>query len=379
MWSRPWLRWLVPLAAVLAIAATALVAGSATADVKLPPRSAEQLLVDLRQPVDGFSGTVEQSADPGIPTLPGVSDHGSDFTSLLSGTHSLRVAYAAPDRFKVALLGELSERSITRDGSQVWTWSSRDNEVTHREVTPATADRTGHPRVRGHRPDNPGAGPGAVPATPQEAAQRFLSAVADTTEVSVATNTTVAGRHAYELILRPRDTRSLLSEVAIAIDGVEHVALRVQVFADDRPAPVASIGFTAVDFAVPAAQVFEFTPPPGAKVTEADSPSATPGEPGEPGAQRGIDEEPTLVGEGWTTVAVGRLPADLGQSSADPDQAPDDPAAQVGFYLEQLPEVSGAWGSGRLLAGTAFSVVITDDGRFAAGAVPPDLLYDALG
>ena len=71
MRTRPWLRWLVPFAAVLAIAATTLVAGNASADEKLPPRSAEQLLVDLQQArVDGFSGTVQQSADLGIPALP---------------------------------------------------------------------------------------------------------------------------------------------------------------------------------------------------------------------------------------------------------------------------------------------------------------------
>ena len=75
--TRPWLRWLVPLAAVLAIAATTLVAGNASADEKLPPRSAEQLLVDLQQAeLDGFSGTVQQSADLGIPALPGMGEQG---------------------------------------------------------------------------------------------------------------------------------------------------------------------------------------------------------------------------------------------------------------------------------------------------------------
>ena len=38
-----------PWAAVLAVVATTLVAGSASADEKLPPRSAEQLLVDLQE------------------------------------------------------------------------------------------------------------------------------------------------------------------------------------------------------------------------------------------------------------------------------------------------------------------------------------------
>ena len=120
--TRPWLRWLVPLAALLTVITTALVAGNASADEKLPPRSAEQLLVDLQQAqVTGFSGTVEESANLGIPTLPGVSQHGADFTSLISGSHTLHVAYAAPDSAKVSLLGNLSESSVIRHGTDVWT------------------------------------------------------------------------------------------------------------------------------------------------------------------------------------------------------------------------------------------------------------------
>ena len=62
--------------------------------------------------------------------------------------------------------------------------------------------------------------------------------------------------------------------------------------------------------------------------------------------------------------------------------------ARQGGYLEELRElkafrdklqaVSGSWGSGRLLAGTAFSAVWTDDGRLAVGAVRPDVIYQAL-
>ncbi len=47
--------------------------------------------------------------------------------------------------------------------------------------------------------------------------------------------------------------------------------------------------------------------------------------------------------------------------------------------MTSLPEVSGAWGSGRLLKGTLFTAVLTDDGRMAIGAVPAEVLYEALG
>ena len=46
--------------------------------------------------------------------------------------------------------------------------------------------------------------------------------------------------------------------------------------------------------------------------------------------------------------------------------------------LEALPTTSGAWGTGRVLSGTLFSAILTDDGRIAIGAVPPAVLGDAL-
>ena len=39
--------------------------------------------------------------------------------------------------------------------------------------------------------------------------------------------------------------------------------------------------------------------------------------------------------------------------------------------LDQLPKVSGSWGSGRLLAGNLFSVLLTDDGRVLGGVGHP--------
>ena len=369
--TRPWLRWLVPLAAVLAIAASTLVAGNATAEEKLPPRTAEQLLVDLQQAdVDGFSGTVEQSADLGIPALPGVSEHGSEFSSLISGTHTLRVAYAAPDSAKVSLLGDLSESSVIRRGDQVWTWSSKDNTATHTTIDRQSAD---HPKDL----------PADAPKTPQEAAQRILAAADDTTTVTTDSDVTVAGRAAYELVLRPKDTRSLISSVRIAVDGTEHVALRVQVFAGDRPAPVASIGFTEVDFTTPPASTFTFTPPPGATVEQV-TPNEHSGDHAATGHQAA---KPTVVGKGWTSVTIATLPKGDRSSTESPNSDHSGPnghgygggEVDLQAYLAQLPQVSGSWGSGRLLAGTAFSVVFTDDGRVAAGAVPPELLYDALG
>jgi hypothetical protein len=46
--------------------------------------------------------------------------------------------------------------------------------------------------------------------------------------------------------------------------------------------------------------------------------------------------------------------------------------------LQSLPVSSGAWGTGRILNGTLFSAILTDDGRVAIGAVAPEALGAAL-
>src|SRR6185436_2394028 len=93
------------------------------------------------------------------------------------------------------------------------------------------------------------------------------------TEVTTSGTATVAGRSAYELVLKPREATSLVAQVRVAIDGAEHVPLRVQVFAKSVADPVFEVAFSAVDFARPDASQFVFRPPPGTAVTEVKVPA----------------------------------------------------------------------------------------------------------
>jgi hypothetical protein len=49
----------------------------------------------------------------------------------------------------------------------------------------------------------------------------------------------------------------------------------------------------------------------------------------------------------------------------------------MGAILDSLPTVHGSWGSGRLLRGRLFSVLLTEDGRILVGAVSGDRLQAA--
>ena len=64
----------------------------------------------------------------------------SDFTSLVSGSHTLRVWYSGEDQQRLALLGTLGESDIVRNGTDVWTWSSETNAATHYQLPDRDGD-----------------------------------------------------------------------------------------------------------------------------------------------------------------------------------------------------------------------------------------------
>ncbi|MEU5911603.1 sigma-E factor regulatory protein RseB domain-containing protein [Micromonospora sp. NPDC047527] len=368
--SRPVLRWLVPATAVVAVIGGGAAVGTfaAEAEPSLPPRTAAQLLVDLQTSrLEGLSGTVVQRADLGLPPLVGLVP-GNDLTTLLTGTHTLRVWYSGPERQRVALLDTLGERDVIRNGRDLWTWESRGN--TARHLTLGDAATAGKPAIE--------AGP-SLPATPQQAADLALGAIDPSTEVSVGRSATVAGRAAYELVLQPRDRDSLVHQLRIAIDAKQHVPLRFEVLAKGSDQPAFEVAFTQVDYRRPDADQFAFNPPPGVTVTEETAERPAAGRPDH--APPAGDPQVRAEGSGWTTVLVARLDDAAGKSiGAKPDASSaakpaGAPEVDVSALLGGLPEVSGDWGSGRLFTSRLVSVLLTDDGRVLAGAVTPERLY----
>ena len=84
--DHPKARWVLPVAAVGVIGATALTVNqTANADSGLPSRTAAQLLADVRSAnVSSLSGTVVQTSDLGLPEIPGLGSSGRPATALSS-------------------------------------------------------------------------------------------------------------------------------------------------------------------------------------------------------------------------------------------------------------------------------------------------------
>jgi outer membrane lipoprotein-sorting protein len=249
-------RWAVPAGAVGAVGmviAGSVIAGAQAAPA-LPARTAAQLLADITRsaaPPSSLSGVIVATASLGLPQLPDTGG-GISGLSLLTGSHTVKFWYSGPAHVRFAAAAQLGETDLRRDGRQVWLWDSGSQTATH-IVLPARS---------GHRPD-----------ASWQAVRQVLAAVGPTTKVSVQQNVTVAGQAAYQLAIAPRDSRSLIGQILIAVDAHGYLPLRLQVFARGGASPAYQVGFTALSFARPAASNFTFTPPPGAKVKNVQIPS----------------------------------------------------------------------------------------------------------
>jgi outer membrane lipoprotein-sorting protein len=362
-------RWAVPVGALVvtgAVMAGSLMSGAQAAP-SLPARTPAQLLAAVGQDQGpALYGSVLETASLGLPSLPGNSSNPTSITSLLTGSHTVNVWYASPERYRLALPASLSETDVIRNGSTVWLWQSTANAVTEISVP---ADKAKYKPT-----------PMTTPAlTPQQAANQVLAAVGPTTAVSVDSNVVVAGQAAYELVVAPKDARSLVGQIRIAVDGHNGVPLRVQVFARGASNPAISVGFTSVTFATPAPADTSFTPPADAKITK-ENPGQEPKPGGQPN-ETGI----TTIGSGW--LAVLDLPSSaLTAGSAGPRPGPPnvpmngasgESAAALRALIGSATVEHGAWGTGRLLRTSLISVLITDSGSTFVGAVQPSVLYAA--
>ncbi|MBJ6620933.1 MULTISPECIES: LolA family protein [unclassified Streptomyces] len=382
-------RYVVPVA-VMGVAAVTIGLVPAIADSgdpDLPKVTAEQLIEKIaKSDVQQLSGTVKISTDLGLPDLgglesglmsgmsgkPGASggedgsaaDPSAKLTELVSGTHTLRVAADGPDRQKLSLLENAAEYSLIHDGKDVWGYDSASNEVYHA----TTSEAPGQPEKQA-KPEKD------VPATPKDFADQALKAVDDTTSVTVDGTAQVAGRDAYRLVIEPKQEGSTVGAVSIAVDAKTGMPLKFTLTPASGGAAVVDAGFTQVSFAKPDASTFDFTPPEGAKVTEADETAGAPEHGREPvggDAVEGLDGL-KVIGEGWNSIAA----FDTGGQGLPTASAGGDAGALSGFLGSFGDQVKGDFGSGTVFKTRLVNALITDDGKVYAGAVTKEALVKA--
>lgn len=373
--SRNSLRWLpaivVPAVVVAAVIAVPLQAGAA---VDLPDKTPEQVLLLVNDStVSAFSGTVAQSADLGLPALdlgagmgevaPTESSTGALPTALelLSGSHDFRVYVKDESQSRVQVKDRMAERDVIHNGSDVWLYDSSSNAATHLSLQPdlpATAEAK-FAELQSQLPTDL--------STPAQLAERFLAELDPSTTVSVGTDARVAGRSVYQLVLTPKTADTLVESVSIAVDSETGLPLQVTVLAQGQSTPALQVGFTAIDFEVPNAALFDFVPPAGATVTEQTVPTVSGGAAGDAAVDHMGDhraaagEVPIVTGTGWSSII--EVPA-----TAVPAKLGDNP---------MVDQLMTAVDGGRALTTSLLTVFLATDGRAFAGAVPLALLQAA--
>jgi outer membrane lipoprotein-sorting protein len=337
----------VAVAGAVGLGLLAIPAGAGAAP-ELPPVTPEDLVTSVLSADPGaFGGTVELDNALGLPALP-------NLPQAADGTSTARIWSDGQGRGRIQLPTSSGERTLVSDGTTFWAWNSEDGTV---RKAPAE-----------------GKGPaehGSAAADPTAAATQALQALRSTSDVRVDGTAEVAGRAAYELVLTPAASeRTLLREVRLAVDAEKRVPLRLTVLANGSTDPALQIGFTDLDFGQQDPAMFTFTPPPGATVEPAPAPDA------QQHARPEGSAAPTIVGDGWDTVAVASG-AQLGGVLDNPGQPGTADRPKVDLSALGTP-VSGPWGRGTLISTAVASAIVTDDGRIAAGAVPEQVLTEAL-
>ncbi|MFJ3907041.1 LolA family protein [Streptomyces vinaceus] len=390
-------RYAVPVAvAGVAAATVAMVPAFANSGgPDLPKMTAQQLIEKVAaSDVQQLSGSAKISTDLGLPKLAsgllggaggggvagGSANPEDKIAQLANGSHTVRVAADGPDRQKLTFVDGKDEYSLIHNGADVWGYDSKANEVWHEKNPEAAAGK-----------DQKKTAERLGGASPQQLAQDVLKAAGPTTDVSVGETAQVAGRNAYQLVLKPKQSGSTVGSVKIAVDAANGVPLRVQLLAAEGGKPIVDAGFTKVDFAKPSADTFAFTAPKGAKVTEG---AAEAGKDGHGKEFKGLDAFPGLdaltggmggkdgkggdtkvLGEGWATIA--RIDTGAGKGLQELENSKDAPKEAKQFLDSLGGKVNGKFGEGRVFKTRLVNALITDDGKVYVGAVTKDALVQA--
>ncbi|MFF2844835.1 outer membrane lipoprotein carrier protein LolA [Streptomyces sp. NPDC058001] len=385
-------RYAVPVTVMGVAAATIglVPALASSGDPDLPKISAQQLIEKIaKSDTQQFSGTVKISTDLGLPDVGGAlssfapgakggnatADPQAKLTELATGTHTLRVAGDGPDRQKLSVLDDAAEYSLIHNGDQVWAYDSKSNSVYHAKDTGAAEHG-----AKGDKSDKADkTAPKDLPSTPKEFADEALKASADTTSVTVDGTAKVAGRDAYKLLIKPKQSGSTVGAITIAVDARNGTPLKFTLTPASGGSAVVDAGFTSVDFSKPAASTFDFTPPKGAKVTEADDVKAehkadgSAKDQGKGAAEQGFNST-DVIGEGWSSIAVINTPG--GQGIPSGSETGGSPEAQK--FLNSLgDQVTGKFGKGTVFSTRLINALVTDNGKVYVGAVTKDALVKA--
>ncbi|GHF49891.1 hypothetical protein FHX82_003817 [Amycolatopsis bartoniae] len=350
-------RWaVVVVVAVLLVAVPLVVSALRPAGHSLDAaRLRDLVLASESVPYQGYAQSTGSLALPQLPDL-------ADVSALFSTTTTTHAWYAAPDRYRVAVLTTGGERDLYRLPEGEYTWDYGADQLTE---------------LQGEAPVRL---PRAADLLPPELARRILR-TAPRDAVTTLPARRVAGIAASGLRLVPADSGTTIGQVDVWADPGSGLPLRVEVTARGQRAPILVSEFQQVGQTAPVVTAPVPAPSSGFTVTTAPDLSRALNALGQvrlPGTLAGRRASQTnvgiqgaaLYGEGLATFAAVAIPRNVADSAADA-------AAKAGAATVPL-----TFGDAVLLsiAPLSLAVVRPPGGRRAfllAGLVTPAVLQAA--
>jgi len=384
-------KWTAAFVAPSVIAAGAIFAAAPASAIDLPDVTAEELLLIMDGETVDFSGTVVKTSNLGLPALEMSSMMSQDavddmaermpegfedfvpqlieqnaltqLVELAAGTHTMRV-FASDLGMRVQVMDQMGQRDllVTEDGFWAYdaaaatAWSGSADDVTQSSLE--DAKRQWQQEL----------------ASPEELVNALLDEARLSSTVSVGQDHEVAGRSAYQLIVSPNSSVSLIDQVVVSVDSETGMALDVKVFSREDSEAAFEVGFESIRFATPDADIFSFTPPPGTTVIVEEVPEALRALQAEY-AGRTLTEadreqlradlraaaeaegmpSPELLGDEWESVMyLAQVPSDIPLEMLETE-----------LFADLVTEVAG----GVVFSTPILNVLVTDSGEIFAGSV----------
>jgi outer membrane lipoprotein-sorting protein len=140
--------------------------------------------------------------------------------------------------------------------------------------------------------------------------EEAISHLQEHANVSEANPTNVGGQPAYTVRVSPKEAGSLIGGAELSFDAAHGLPLRAAVYSSTSSSPVVELAASEVSYGPVDSSVFEFSPPPGAKVEEVTMEPSS-------GSAPPSGEKPTVTthGKGITAITVVQHKAGSGEDA----------------------------------------------------------------
>lgn len=410
-------RWIPSIVVPSVIAAGVIAIPMQANAVDLPDLSAQEVMSLMDKEIKGFSGTISQVSNLGLPALelssmmtpemakemedkipkgfedfvPSIIESNAltQGLELVAGNHKLRV-FASEAGMRVQILDTMSQRDLILNQNELWIYDAKNataysakfdsselenalGQVSDADIAKAKAEATA-------KLEEYAASIQLDLSNPDAVANYLMDLVGKDTLLTVGKDHSVAGRDAYQLIATPKSSNSLIDSIVLSIDAETGMALDVKLFSTEQSEPAFSMGFDSISFATPDESLFNFTAPEGTTVEQLAIPqeikALAPNDlDSKLQALKGSDPEalkaqleselageimPDLIGAGWDSVLhLTKLPEGVSLDLLENQ-----------ILSDMFVTVEG----GKAFSTPVMNVLIMDSGEIYAGAVTLEYL-----